>query len=169
MRSFRPWLALAVAVLAGWLVWLVQQPPGVQPSPVEPNLPTESHEPNAPASAPLPGEALMQAYGDPSTSPIEDLQALDRVLTGYFSIIKNDPRHPIGGNEDLAAALRGENANLQEFLPADHPAFDAANRLIDRWGTPLFVHPVAGREIELRSAGPDQTMFTEDDVTLAPK
>ena len=89
-----------------------------------------------------------------------------RPLTGYFSIVKDHRRYPIGGNEDLAAALRGENANRQAFLPAGHRAFDSSGRLVDRWGTPVFVHPLAAREIEFRSAGPDRKLFTGDDIAL---
>ena len=110
----------------------------------------------------------MSKYGDEKSPPMEDLISLQRVLHGYFSIIKDASRYPIGGNEDLAAALRGENANQQAFLPDDHPAFDREGRLVDRWGTPIFVHPVAARIIELRSAGPDRRLFNEDDLVLEP-
>ncbi len=97
---------------------------------------------------PLPGEQLMGRYGDPFAEPIDDLRALDRVLSGYFSVIKEEEGFSIGGNEDLAAALRGDNAYRQRFLPDDHRAFGPDGRLIDRWETPIFVHPVAARRID---------------------
>lgn len=163
-------LAFIVALgAAGIFLWMALRPPRETPANQPPPQPTESRTPSVPATGPLPGEALMVSYGDPSTDPLEDLKAIDRVLTGYFSIIKDHSKYPIGGNADLAAALRGENAGQQAFLPADHPAFDATEQLVDRWGTPLFVHPVAGRELELRSAGPDREMFTDDDIELNPK
>ncbi len=165
MRRPIPVLLVAVAILIG-AVWIARRDtPADAPSPAP--VGGESQSP-APVSAdpPLPGEALMADYGDPATAPIDDLRALDRVLRGYFSIIKDHQGHAIGGNEDLAACLRGDNAYRQAFLPADHPAFGPDGRLLDRWGTPVFVHPLAAEQIEFRAAGPDRTLFTDDDVTL---
>jgi hypothetical protein len=82
--------------------------------------------------------------------------------------MKDSSKNPIGGNADLAAALRGENPNKEIFLPADHPLFSADGLLLDRWNTPLIVHPEAWRELELRSAGPDKTPYTADDLILLP-
>lgn len=42
----------------------------------------------------------MIKYGDEKSRPIEDLISLQRTLHGYFSIIKDVSRYPIGGNED---------------------------------------------------------------------
>ncbi len=109
----------------------------------------------------------MRDYASPETEPIKDLIAIHRVLTGYFSIVKDHKHYPIGGNDDLAAALLGQNSGKQAFLPADHVAFGSDGRLIDRWGTPIFVHPEEARCIELRSAGPDKVMFNEDDLVLS--
>ena len=90
------------------------------------------------------------------------------MLTGYFSVVKNPSRNPIGGNADLAAALRGENPNRTVFVPLGHAIFSPEGLLLDRWGTPVIVHPEGWRRIELRSAGPDKTPYTEDDLILAP-
>ena len=111
---------------------------------------------------------LLESYADSSTPPAEDLRKLQRVLAGYFSVVKDPSRHPIGGNEDLAAALRGENPNREAFLPTDHPLFLDDGRIGDRWGSPLIVHPLGWKQIELRSAGPDRTPFTGDDLVLDP-
>jgi hypothetical protein len=83
-------------------------------------------------------------------------------------VIKEPTRFPIGGNADLAAALKGENPNREVFLTADHPVFSKDGLLIDRWGTPLVVHPQGWRQIELRTAGPDKKPYTEDDLVLTP-
>lgn len=117
---------------------------------------------------PLPGEALLAEFGDPELAPIEDLRRIHRVVSGYFSIVKDTSRHPVGGNADLAELLRGDNAYQEAFIPAGHPVFGPEGLLVDRWGTPLFVHSLAARELELRSAGPDLEMFTGDDLCLDP-
>jgi len=158
------WLSLAfILALLGWmLVKLHSVPPRTEA--VSP----PASQAVAPNPAPLPAEALLAGYADPATPPIEDLRKLHRVVTGYFSVVKDSSKNPIGGNADLAAALRGENPNREILLPAAHPVFSADGLLLDRWGSPLIVHPQAWREIELRSAGPDRTAYTGDDLRLAP-
>lgn len=138
--------------------------------PKPPQFPKNGKRPIAATSStnPLPGEALLVDFASPDTPPIDDLRSLHHVLSGYFSVVKSHEKFPIGGNEDLAAALRGENANQQPFLPRDHSIFGPDGRLVDRWSSPIFVHPLAEREIELRSAGPDRQLFTPDDLILSP-
>ncbi len=128
----------------------------------------ESRDTRLPAETPLPGEALLSDFGDPELAPIEDLKRIHRVVSGYFSIVKDTNRYPIGGNGDLADLLRGDNAYREAFIPDEHPVFGPEGLLIDRWGTPLFVHSLGARELELRSAGPDLEMFTADDLHLDP-
>jgi hypothetical protein len=36
--------------------------------------------------------------------------------------------------------------------------------LVDAWGTPFFFHQLSGSEMEIRSAGPDKVMWTDDDL-----
>jgi hypothetical protein len=158
------WLALAfILALLGWMFVSLQSVP-----PRTVKVPPPSSRPAAPNPAPFPAEALLGGYGDPATSPIEDLRKLHRVVTSYFSVVKDSSKNPIGGNADLAAALRGENPNREVFLPSGHPVFSADGLLLDRWGSPLIIHPQAWRELELRSAGPDRIPFTDDDLRLLP-
>lgn len=157
------WLvALATLALLAWLFA---------------NLDSERPRPKAPEAKSLPpsralastaAASLLEGYADPATEPIDDLRKLHRVVVSYFSVMKDSSKHPIGGNADLAAALRGENPNKEIFLPANHPLFSADGLLLDRWNTPLIVHPEAWRELELRSAGPDKTPYTADDLILLP-
>jgi hypothetical protein len=51
-------------------------------------------------------------------------------------------------------------------LPPDLASIDAQGRLLDRWGTPYFFHAVSRTELEIRSAGPDGKLGTDDDVPL---
>ena len=111
---------------------------------------------------------LLEDYGNPLTSPIEDLRKIHRVATGYYSLVKDSHRFPIGGNEDFSAALRGDNPNRMVFVRPGHRVFSPDGLLIDRWGSPVIIHPEAWRELELRSAGPDKKPYTEDDL-LWPK
>lgn len=161
------WLGAGVTLAA--LLWLFffahSEPPGKGSLPGEP---TASREIPAGSRPPTASEALLEGYGDPDSPPVEDLRKIHRVVTGYFSVIKDPSRNPIGGNADLAAALRGENPDREAFLRPDHPVFSADGLLRDRWGSPLVIHPEGWRELEIRSAGPDRTPYTEDDLILAP-
>ena len=38
--------------------------------------------------------------------------------------------------------------------------------MVDRWGSPLFFHAVGDQRFEIRSAGPDQEMWSGDDIHL---
>ena len=158
---------LSAAVIAG-LVWVFFDVDSEKRD-RKPSAPPTRSETKAPApDTPAPGDALLAGYGDPSTPPIEDLKKIHRVVTGYFSVIKDASRFPIGGNEDLSAALRGENANREVFINTGSPALSESGFLIDRWGSPLIVHPEAWKQIELRSAGPDRIPYNHDDLLLAP-
>ena len=155
---------LALAILA-LLVWLFLNT-GSKPASPPPSATRTSPPPQS--SAPTAAESLLADYADPATEPIDDLRKLHRAVVSYFSVMKDSSKNPIGGNADLAAALRGENPNKEIFLPADHPIFSADGLLLDRWNTPLIVHPEAWRELELRSAGPDKTPYAADDLILLP-
>jgi hypothetical protein len=137
----------------------------------KPNEPIEATASQAENPAPdqaLPGDVLLTEYASPETPPIDDLKKLHNVLSGYFSVVKDLTRFPIGGNEDLAACLLGENINRQPFIRPNHPILNEDRMLIDRWGTPFSIHPEAARDLTIRSAGPDTEMFTEDDLIILP-
>lgn len=164
----RQWIAGSVIVLLIiGAVWFLKSRVREKPVEVKPGIPSISQAPLQPVT-PTAGERLLEGYGDEGTPPIEDLRKIHRVLGGYFSVIKDSSRFPIGGNEDLAAALRGENQNKEVFVPAGHRLFAADGKIIDRWGTALIVHPEGWQRIELRSAGPDRKPYTEDDLVILP-
>lgn len=162
------WLGGVVLLLAlvAVLFW-IRQKENKSPHPETPVTPSVSQTPVRP-KVPTASESLLAGYCDPTTPPIEDLRKVHRVISGYFSVIKEPTRFPIGGNADLAAALKGENPNREVFLAADHPIFSKDGLLIDRWGTPLVVHPEGWRQIELRTAGPDRKPYTADDLVILP-
>jgi hypothetical protein len=138
-----------------------------KPKPPPPSPPPRSEQKPIVPSTPAAGDKLLEGYGDPSAAPIEDLRKLQRVITGYHSVIKDASRFPIGGNADLTAALTGQNANREVFVSMGNPII-RDGLLTDRWGTPLIVHPEAWRQLELRSPGPDRVPHNDDDVILRP-
>jgi hypothetical protein len=110
-----------------------------------------------------PAAAALATYAKPETTPRDDLRAVASVLDTFRLLAKGDAL-PLGTNEEISAALRGETRAKLRLLPRDHPAFDAKGRIVDRWGTPLFFHAQSAKEIEVRSAGPDREMGTDDDI-----
>jgi hypothetical protein len=135
--------------------------------PVAEKSPTLSQAPPNPEK-PTASETLLDGYADPATPPLDDLRKIHRVAIGYFSLIKDASRFPIGGNADFASALRGENPNREVFIRPGNPVFSADGLLVDRWGSPLIVHPVAWQQLELRSSGPDRVPYNSDDLVLSP-
>ncbi|MCW1923482.1 hypothetical protein OKA05_13035 [Luteolibacter arcticus] len=166
-RRLSAWAwVVALAALAP-LTWMfLKAPPEAPRTAEESTIPDRTHAPTP--RTPTAAERLLEGYADPATPPIEDLRKIHRVAAGYFSVVKDASRFPIGGNADLSAALRGENSNREVLVPEGHRAFSKEGWLIDRWGTPLVVHPEGWKQLELRSAGPDKTPYTPDDLVLKP-
>lgn len=121
-----------------------------------------------PPGVKLPGEAILSSYASPTTRPQDDLHAVAHALANLALLIKGDDPFRMGANEEFAEALRGRNRTQLRFLPDDHPAFNEKGQLIDRWKTPLYIHAASHDRLEIRSAGPDQKMWTEDDLQRQP-
>lgn len=137
------------------------EPPGAfAPGEAPRLLPARTATPERPVLA---WERLLAADG----SAAEDLAALADLTTSYLQSGPGGSRRAIGFNEDLAAALTDGDALGESALPAAHPAL-RDGRLIDRWGTPWQVHPLAEASLQLRSAGPDRRLYTADDLVKPP-
>lgn len=131
------------------------------PAPQQPSAPPEIMSASA---APLPGEEMLKDFADPARPPAEDLTLLSRVLDNFSVLAKGPGALPLGSNEELSAALRGEGRAKFPFLPRAHGIFDTKGRLCDRWGTPFFFHAESAQRLAIRSAGPDRAMWTADDL-----
>ena len=97
-----------------------------------------------------------------------DVIILHQIVTMYIRSLGNRQGLPIGGDRDLARVLAGHNPMHQYFLPPDHPSLSTPKHIVDRWGTPYFIHPWGHNTFEIRSAGPDRKMFTDDDLIANP-
>jgi hypothetical protein len=117
-----------------------------------------------PPSAGYPGDEILRGYGADGGSAQQDLRLLAEVLGNFALLLKGPDSLPLGANEELAAALRGKNRAGLVFLSGDAEVLNERGQLVDRWGTPLFFHARDRQRIDLRSAGPDQEMWTADDV-----
>jgi hypothetical protein len=89
------------------------------------------------------------------------------LLAQFATTLRLAERPPLGDNADIAAALAGHNRRRIVFLPASHPAL-RDGLLRDREGTPYHFHPRSSDAIDVRSAGPDRVLFTDDDLVEPP-
>jgi hypothetical protein len=165
--------ALLLAAIAGGL-WLALKPkpeadpPVATTTPPAPSPPLRPLPPNPPPGTKLPGEMILQAYASPGSRPQDDLHAVAHALDNLALLVKGNDPFRLGANEEFADALKGRNKAQIRFLRDDHPAFNEKGQLVDRWKTPLYIHAASRDRLEIRSAGPDQKMWTEDDLQRQP-
>jgi hypothetical protein len=63
--------------------------------------------------------------------------------------------------------LNGDNPRQVNFLNEQAGVrINEKGELVDPWGVPFFLHQLAAREMEIRSAGPDRAMWTDDDLVI---
>ena len=110
---------------------------------------------------------VADTLNSPTTDIRADLRLVSEILDTFRTIFPHDG-NPIGSNAEITAALTGKNKIRFAFIPPTHPAINRAGELCDRWGTPFFFHAESGTRMEIRSAGPDKKMWTDDDAVLTP-
>ena len=110
------------------------------------------------------GETILLGYASTNLPAQNDLTLMSRLMDNSLLLLKSAASQPLSANEDWAALFRGANAAHERFLPDSSIALNATGQLIDRWGTPLFFHALGNRRHELRSAGPDGKLWTDDDI-----
>lgn len=127
---------------------------------------TSSANSVTPAGRPneLLGETILRGYGDTNLPPENDLALMSRLMDNSLLLLKAAANRPLSANEDWADLFRGKNGAQEEFLPTRHVALNGQGQLIDRWQSPLFFHALGGGRYEIRSAGPDQKLWTADDL-----
>ncbi len=156
---------------------IVADPPAVvHARPLLPE-PAESPTPSTLADVTLPtgsqasetiGATILRDYADPRQPAEHDLTLMAELTDNFTLLVKTASDRPLGANEDWAKALRGMNPAQERFLPENSRALNAQHQLVDRWGTPLFFHAVSRGHYQIRSAGPDRKLWTDDDIQRNP-
>ncbi|MDA8975240.1 hypothetical protein N9F50_01490 [Akkermansiaceae bacterium] len=158
-------VALAFVIL-GVVIWKLIPAPSVQ-----------DPEANTKAQIVLPkrtpqqkmGDDFLESYASEATTGQQDIQVFYDYLTNVFLLIKNRDSAQYAINEDLSEFLLGKNSDRAALVSQNSHIFDKEKRIIDRWGTPIHIHTISHNNFELRSGGPDQKLFTEDDVSWPQK
>lgn len=124
------------------------------------------------ASNALAGAPRLSQQAAVATEPIPDTPEstslppetiLENVRTTIRQYASEFGENPVGTNPEITSALQGDNPKHINFLKQDGSRVNAKGELVDAWGTPYFFHQISGREMEIRSAGPDRIMYTGDD------
>ena len=170
-------LLIAALALASWWFTRPAEPKTVEALPEPDKTETElttltkTTPPAAPAKRiPLSRETdendrspLADGLNDEKGTIETDLTIVQSVLFNYRTVYRFNP---VGTNAEMMRFLTGDNPRGLAFIPADHPSLNENGELVDRWETPFFFHQVSRDEMEIRSAGPDRQMWTEDDAFI---
>lgn len=70
-------------------------------------------------------------------------------------------------NPQFMNALMGANPEKLAIFPLSHPRLSETGALLDGWTSPFFFHLISKDHIEIRSAGPDREIYTDDDIVVS--
>ena len=161
------YLAVLAVAVPGAIYWAAQSPdPDVaaEPAPTVRSVPPAEGQTSPELRKKFLGDRVLEYYAAAGGSGKSDLRLLHGFVSNALLLSKQaDPRH-YATNEDLALLLLGEKGNQEQLLSASHPALSASGQIVDRWNSPVIVHVPRAGVIDLRSAGPDRTPYTPDDI-----
>ncbi len=140
------------------------KPTPVPPPPVDPRAAGRPAllPPNRADLRSIPPHPDAVAIGTDAFTPEQELDVLANLLLLYREAIGSVPTGE--KNAHIMNALRGNNPERQSWFPLEHPRLSPEGDLLDPWGTPYFFHNLSSTRLEVRSAGPDREMFSDDDL-----
>ena len=165
-------ITAALLLLVTFLLWWRTKPPAATSTPGAAPV-TASTAGSAvglsvtQSSLPPERSNLADALNSPSTDIRADLRLVSSIVETFRTNFLQTG-NPVGSNAEITAALTGQNKLRLSLIPADHSAINKAGELCDRWGTPFFFHAESATRMEIRSAGPDKKMWSDDDVVISP-
>lgn len=160
-------VAVLLLVLALWRPWEADEVVPIE----EGHSQQETQAGSASDSTPLPvvpDPAIPSAAPPvpPKLSP-ENVQKVNDAIDNLEFTLRDFGAalggNPVGNNAEITAALLGDNPKQVKFDLPGGSTLNAGGELCDPWGTPWFFHQLSSSKTELRSAGPDRAMYTDDD------
>ena len=112
----------------------------------------------------IPNSWFELEYGADENSLKDDLEIVATTLTESQTMIKDFTSYFLPDNEALTSFLSGANRDRMAWIRPSHRAISGNGELLDRFGSPLFFHRETGTRFQVRSAGSDRLMWTDDDV-----
>jgi hypothetical protein len=148
--------------------------PGAAPASTNSGLSPSASHTNTTSSPPASASAGVAAPAGASVShpaaalqftnfaPATVIQNMSRAIRQYGERFGGNP---VGTNPEITRQLSGLNPKHLNFITAEAGMrINGNGELVDPWGTPYFFHQLSGHEMEIHSAGPDQIMWTADDL-----
>ena len=132
----------------------------------------------APEPEPAPSQQLAVAMPAPPIPPdlpppkprvvhspeaLQDMEDIQFMLRDFRSRLGDNPT---GTNAEMMKELMGGNRVQARLGPPEGQKLNDQGELVDRWGAPYFFHQLSANEMEIRSAGPDRAMWTNDDIVV---
>lgn len=161
------WIALLILALAAWHHARQSRVPHKPEPELQPTGPADSPAYESDAAS-MPVDRRFERLNDPALTVQDDLRLVSSAFRNYRMFTKDASGNPAGTHKEIVRTLLGQNRAGLAFLPAVHPAMNADGELCDRWGTPFFFHSLSSERMEIRSAGPDRTLWTDDDAVFDP-
>lgn len=166
-------LAVVMAVTAWWLrgsrpaapvpAGLPASPPAQVAEPTLP-LPVPVSAPSSPISSPPPPPVVIPPDYYESVRLSPEQQELEEIALNLRNFGARFGGNPTGTNAEIVKALNGGNPGGVRSLPDTLLRLNGQGELVDPWGTPYFFHQLSSQQTEIRSAGPDKTLWTQDDI-----
>ena len=138
------------------------QPAPERPAP-NPAFPA-IHPPDPTRLSPIQPHPDAITFGHPNIPPEREAH----LLLSFFEIYRERfGSFPTGeNNAQFMNALRGNNPAALGIFPMEHPRLDEEGQLLDAWGTPFIFHKHSRDHLEIRSAGPDRSPYTPNDILV---
>ena len=163
-------LVMLVVFAVRWTGWIFPAPPPSLPAPpagdiIPPSIiVTEESTPSGAGREAAPGMRDLAGYAQPGGNDSDDMRMLAHTIGAFLTINKQAAERPLSANEEWSASLRGQRPNTFRWFEDSSPVFSPVGKLVDRHGTPLHFHALGGGAWEIRSAGLDRKLFTDDDA-----
>lgn len=107
-------------------------------------------------------ETARSAVAGPDSTIAGDLDKVSLMLRDYRTLTGENP---VGSNAEIMKAIMGGNPKGAMLGPPEGQSVNGNGELTDHWGTPYFFHQLSKDLMEIRSAGPDGTLWNDDDIT----
>ena len=131
--------------------------------PEKPSAPTDDPTPGLPVAPPSPADSPVPQPLPALTEVRDEIENIQFALRDYRSALGENP---IGNNAEITKTLLGDNLKQVKIPLPPGATVNGEGQMCDRWGTPYFFHQLSGKQMEIRSAGPDREMNTADDLVV---
>ena len=131
--------------------------PAVPSDTLVPSSPLPPRDPDDPVPPP---KIVTPADRENSLRVLDNIQF---ALRDYRSALGENP---VGTNAEITSSLLGNNRKQAKVPLPEGANVNTTGEMLDLWGTPYFFHQQSATKMEIRSAGPDQKMWTLDDLGM---